>query len=227
MPVDTVIARRRARSTGATISAQRVGPGSWLEQEPGWATVCEMHSTCVMHETRRLAKAFMAAPEEWCQPCEQIATSAPDSATTAPDAPAPAATPPAPAPTVRVRVSRPVLDYLDGTGLWQQRNDPTYMYSGVPERDAAAALLRDTIEAAPRRADGSVRVALPEAVLRELYEYADYLRDLAHDSAGYDAYARGEYNAAGALMRQLAELAPQVVAAHRARWAAIGSAYNR
>jgi hypothetical protein len=70
--VGDVISRRRARSSGATIAVERTGDGSWIEQEPGWMTVCETHSTCVLHSTRALALAHAASPEGWCADCSVV-----------------------------------------------------------------------------------------------------------------------------------------------------------
>lgn len=75
VPVNEIVRHTRARSTGATIAVERTGPGSWIEQDPGWVTVCVNHGQCCMHETRRLAESFAACPEEWCSDCRLIADS--------------------------------------------------------------------------------------------------------------------------------------------------------
>jgi hypothetical protein len=94
---------------------------------------------------------------------------------------------------VKVRVSATVLRYLEGTQAWQE-----------PERDDPwAAALMGELRAAPRRSDGSVIVELADRRHELLREYAGYLESAALDDAGHDATARGEVNAARALIRQI------------------------
>lgn len=71
--VGTIISHRVARSTGATIIVERTGDGSWVEQEPGWMTLCLNHASCVLHDTRSLAMRHAAEPEGWCGDCGRIA----------------------------------------------------------------------------------------------------------------------------------------------------------
>lgn len=40
----------------------------------GWATVCEVHSSLVLHDTLQLARAHAADPAGWCEPCRADAT---------------------------------------------------------------------------------------------------------------------------------------------------------
>jgi hypothetical protein len=59
------VKRARARSTGTIVEVWRsIDFGD--EQSADWVTVCEHGSICE-HETRALALAFSAAPEEWCE----------------------------------------------------------------------------------------------------------------------------------------------------------------
>jgi hypothetical protein len=53
----------KARSSGTVVE---VWEPSTVSGDPGWATVCEHGSIC-HHETRALAFAHSAAPEEWCE----------------------------------------------------------------------------------------------------------------------------------------------------------------
>jgi hypothetical protein len=71
--IGMILRHTQARSTGATVTVERTGPGSWIEQEPGYMTMCLSHSTCVLHYTRRDAFDNAAAPEQWCGDCELIA----------------------------------------------------------------------------------------------------------------------------------------------------------
>lgn len=71
-PVNQIIHYTKARETGATISVERTGPGSWLESEPGWMTLCMNHSSCCMHDTRELAISHASAPSGWCGDCARI-----------------------------------------------------------------------------------------------------------------------------------------------------------
>jgi hypothetical protein len=72
--VGTIVSHRVARETGATITVERTGDGSWIEQEAGWMTLCLNHSTCVLHSTRSTAMRFAATPSEWCAECRDIVT---------------------------------------------------------------------------------------------------------------------------------------------------------
>lgn len=73
-----IVRESRARSTGATVllidnrdeSFEEMGE---LLHDGRWATVCETHGTYVLHSTRRLAESFMAAPEEFCETCQDEA----------------------------------------------------------------------------------------------------------------------------------------------------------
>ncbi len=71
-PVGWIVQQRRNRQTGTTITVERCGPGSWVEQEPGWLTLCEEHSSCVVHPTRRLAERHASDPAGWCEPCRGL-----------------------------------------------------------------------------------------------------------------------------------------------------------
>lgn len=71
--VGVVVQHRVARVTGATITVERTGPGSWIEQEDGWATLCLNHATLCIHPTRMLAEAHASAPDGWCGDCQAIA----------------------------------------------------------------------------------------------------------------------------------------------------------
>lgn len=70
--VGAVISARRNRETGTLVTVERTGPGSWIEQEPGWMTLCDEHSTCCLHETRALALAHAAQPSGWCELCYEL-----------------------------------------------------------------------------------------------------------------------------------------------------------
>ena len=60
------VARRKARSTGTTVSL--FVPGAQSSDE-GWMTLCEDHGGCIMHVTRRDAEGWLSHPEEWCPYC--------------------------------------------------------------------------------------------------------------------------------------------------------------
>lgn len=42
-----------------------------IEDDPdvSWATVCEVHSSLVLHPTRALADSHLVDPAGWCEPC--------------------------------------------------------------------------------------------------------------------------------------------------------------
>lgn len=66
---EMLITRRRNRITKNHVS---------LEFHPledptcRWTTICDTHSTCCGHETRKLATYFLSAPWEWCEECREI-----------------------------------------------------------------------------------------------------------------------------------------------------------
>ncbi len=70
--VGTIVREARCRETGATTRVERSGPGSWIEQEEGWVTLCLQHATCVVHPTRSLAEWHAVSPSGWCQECRAI-----------------------------------------------------------------------------------------------------------------------------------------------------------
>lgn len=72
--VGQIVLHTKTRETGATVTVERTGPGSWVEQEPGWMTLCLNHSTCCLHETRLLAEQHAATPSGWCSDCQCIAS---------------------------------------------------------------------------------------------------------------------------------------------------------
>lgn len=61
---------RRARSTGTLVGLYRSSK-SGIESDPQlpWATVCEDHGSVVCAETRKLGRAAMSCPDEWCPTC--------------------------------------------------------------------------------------------------------------------------------------------------------------
>ena len=71
--IGEIVHHRKARSTGATITVERTGEGSWIESQPGWMTIDLSHSTVASHDTRATAVDFAAHPEEWCGDCQLIA----------------------------------------------------------------------------------------------------------------------------------------------------------
>lgn len=70
--VNEIAYSTQARETGATITVEKTGPGSWIEQEPGWMTLCLNHGTCCSHDTRELAESHASTPSGWCADCRNI-----------------------------------------------------------------------------------------------------------------------------------------------------------
>lgn len=68
-----VVRHTLCRATGSTITVERTGPGSWIEQKPGWVTLCLNHSTLCLHRSRHAAERHAAWPE-WCGDCARILT---------------------------------------------------------------------------------------------------------------------------------------------------------
>lgn len=78
-----IIASRQCRSTGSVINLvdnrdgwYEAGPDGKAEPECRWVTECESHGFYLCHATRALATSFMAAPEEWCEACDNELTTA-------------------------------------------------------------------------------------------------------------------------------------------------------
>lgn len=96
----------------------------------------------------------------------------------------------------RVRVTRTVLGFLEGTGAWQQPNNDDG-YRGEATR------LFDRFQSQSKRGDGSFVLDLDDDEVAILTDYAETMEAVARDDAGWNAEARGELNAARALLKVL------------------------
>ncbi|GJF06730.1 hypothetical protein [Pseudonocardia sp. D17] len=67
-----------ARQTGTEIGVYHAADAG-IDDDPTapWATVCETHSTVVLHRTRRLADGHAADPCGWCQYCRAAVDGSP------------------------------------------------------------------------------------------------------------------------------------------------------
>lgn len=66
------IQMRRARSTGTMVGVyDSLQAGMETDPSAAWMTVCEEHSSCVGHRTRKLALSHAAEPEGWCEDCRE------------------------------------------------------------------------------------------------------------------------------------------------------------
>ncbi len=61
----------RARSTGAQISLYHAEQAGLCPGGGPWATVCEDHGAILNHESLKLARQWVSAPEEWCEECRE------------------------------------------------------------------------------------------------------------------------------------------------------------
>jgi len=74
------VERRKARTTGTYVvlyDRGRSDPERAEAKEQGyewlrWETICEEHGSVCSHPTQRLARSFMAAPEEGCEACGEL-----------------------------------------------------------------------------------------------------------------------------------------------------------
>lgn len=67
-----IVYASRARSSGTIVGLYDVRKTDQFDPDGGrWVTICENHSTIVNHLTRKLAEAFMASPEAWCEDCQE------------------------------------------------------------------------------------------------------------------------------------------------------------
>lgn len=60
---------RRPRQNRHTLIGIYDAAEAGMEEGGGYATVCELHSTLVIHETRALAEHHASDPFGWCEPC--------------------------------------------------------------------------------------------------------------------------------------------------------------
>jgi len=64
---------RKARETGTYVGVyQAQDAGLESDVEAGrWATVCEEHSSLVLHATKTAALSFASVPTQWCEDCRE------------------------------------------------------------------------------------------------------------------------------------------------------------
>ena len=61
---------RKNRRTGTTVAIYD-GLAAAMDTDAGrWQTVCEDHGAILSHETLALARYHAAAPDEWCEGCQ-------------------------------------------------------------------------------------------------------------------------------------------------------------
>lgn len=67
-----LVAQHRNRASGTLIGIYHAAQAG-LDDDPAlpWATVCEEHSTLVLHPTLRLARYHAAVPM-WCEYCQAV-----------------------------------------------------------------------------------------------------------------------------------------------------------
>lgn len=93
----------------------------------------------------------------------------------------------------RLRLSRRVLGFLEGTGAWAASRD------GDP---AFCDWLHDVVKTAPARTDGSVTVPITIPIANELWSYVGAMQANAEDNT-WDADGRADLIAARACMKAL------------------------
>lgn len=98
----------------------------------------------------------------------------------------------------RVRITRTVWGHLEGSGLFQGQR-----YTHDDGEEAVAQSFRRKVENTPARKDGSTTVDLTEGEREVLRGYTEHMFYSSRDAAGYSPEARGEMNAARALLRKL------------------------
>lgn len=62
-----LVVARVARSTGTAVALYR--PGSQLDPDEGWLTLCLTHGQFVSHDTRWQATFHLPYPAGWCEMC--------------------------------------------------------------------------------------------------------------------------------------------------------------
>lgn len=62
-----LVVARVARSTGTAVALYR--PGTQLDADEGWLTMCLTHGQFVSHDTRHLAESHLPHPDGWCEVC--------------------------------------------------------------------------------------------------------------------------------------------------------------
>ena len=66
-----LVEQRRNRRTGCVVSLYRAAAAGLDPAGGSWVTLCETHGSLCNHETRATARAFLAAPWEWCEGCAE------------------------------------------------------------------------------------------------------------------------------------------------------------
>lgn len=100
--------------------------------------------------------------------------------------------------TMTLRLSRAVLDHLDGTSLFQQPDRLDLHGYGSAGHNLVTLVRRAT-----RRSDGSVRVTLFDAEVDVLVDYVETWHATASSVIADETSALGEVNAARALLRHV------------------------
>jgi hypothetical protein len=113
--------------------------------------------------------------------------------------------------TAKIRLSRAVLSFLDGSGVGQcpAVRNPEAACSQRCSDDAHDFYRQ--ILAAPNRKDGSVTVVVGKEGLSSLDSYAGAMEAGARDNVGHEPEALGELNAAVGLLRQVEKAWNEVV----------------
>lgn len=61
---------RKARSTGTDVSIYDGEPAGMDTDSGRWQLVCETHATVCSVASFAIARSLAAAPEEWCEACQ-------------------------------------------------------------------------------------------------------------------------------------------------------------
>jgi hypothetical protein len=69
-----IVEQRKNRQTGTMVYLNDRGADDEevLDGFNRWETICDDHGTVCSHETRALARSFLAVPLEWCEVCADI-----------------------------------------------------------------------------------------------------------------------------------------------------------
>jgi hypothetical protein len=66
MAAEGMILERRCRATGTLV---QLCYSPTADAENPWETICCEHGGVCCHLTRKLAEAWLAHPDEWCEDC--------------------------------------------------------------------------------------------------------------------------------------------------------------
>lgn len=105
----------------------------------------------------------------------------------------------------KVRVSRKIQEFLEGTQIWADLNSNSA--EALARENASSVSMMRKVRETNSRADGSVMIELDEEEAHSLYSYTDAMYIGARDNANFnEPWTTAEMNAGRALLDKLVKL---------------------